>query len=391
MKQMIKLLLSVAILLSGCSSNKNNNNVEEWVEIIPEYNTLSDENLTSYVEDLVYRDTINALNSTEYVVENVRAVYVSKEYINELEYNSQSNIYFGYTLRELDEIFQGNRYVFTLGQDGKTTVKELQVINDDITNEMIKNVAIGSGVILVCVTVSVVSAGAGAPAVSMIFAASAKTGTAMALSSGGFGGLTVGIVRGIQTGDFEEAMEAAALASSEGFKWGAISGASVGGAKEAFFLKSATKGGLTLNQAAIIQKETNYPLEIIQRFNSMKQYNIVKNAGLSSKIVNGKAALVRNIDLNYVDEVTGKTNLQLMLDGNAPIAPDGYPYELHHLGQKSDSPLAILTKGEHTQNGNHSIWHILTDGFDNPANQPNWGTIKKSFWKEYARMVTGGE
>lgn len=59
---------------------------------------------------------------------------------------------------------------------------------------MLKNVAIGTGVILVCVTVSAVTAGAGAPAISLIFAASAKTGTIMALSSAGFGGFTAGVV-----------------------------------------------------------------------------------------------------------------------------------------------------------------------------------------------------
>lgn len=97
----------------------------------------------------------------------------------------------------------------------------------------LKNVAIGTGVILVCVTVSLVTGGLGAPAVSMIFAASAKTGTVMALSGGAMGGISAGIVTGVQTGDMEQALKAAALAGSEGYKWGAITGVISGGASEA--------------------------------------------------------------------------------------------------------------------------------------------------------------
>ena len=94
--------------------------------------------------------------------------------------------------------------------------------------------AIGTGVILVCVTVSVVSSGVGAPAaVSMIFASAAKTGTIYALSSGTISAVVAGTITGIQTGDFEEAKKAAALAGSESFKWGAIAGVITGGTTKA--------------------------------------------------------------------------------------------------------------------------------------------------------------
>ena len=63
---------------------------------------------------------------------------------------------------------------------------------------------------------------------------------------------------------------------------------------------------------------------------------------------------------------------------------------MHHLGQKNDSPLAILTHAEHRQNGNDSIWHILTEGFDNPSSQPNWKKIKEDFWIAYAKLAQRG-
>ena len=190
--------------------------------------------------------------------------------------------------------------------------------------------------------------------------------------------------------DMNEALDAAALTGSEGFKWGAITGAITGGGEEAFLLKSGTKGGLTMSEVATIQKESKYPVELISKFNSMKQYEICKSSGLTAQMVDGKIALIRKIDLNYVDDVKVKTNLQLMQAGYAPIDPTGHRYELHHIGQKNDSPLAILTKEEHRGKGNVTIWNTLTDGFDNPSSQSGWSTIKRHFWKDYAKQVVNG-
>lgn len=156
-------------------------------EYEPEFSSLNDEALTDYVEDAIYEELVSTLDSDKYYVENVSAVYISQEYIDELTHNSKSNIYFGYTLEDIDAQFQGTRYVFTLGEDGDTVVRPFEAY-DDTYEQIIKNVAIGTGVILVCVTVSVVTAGVGAPAVSLIFATAAKTGTIMALSSGAIGG-----------------------------------------------------------------------------------------------------------------------------------------------------------------------------------------------------------
>ena len=402
MKRIIALILSFTLLLSGCAPAQTIQDHTEnttipaadlpaqttvWVDDIPEYNNLDDADLLYHLEDLVYRETVSALNGAEYIVENISAVYISKEYLEEVAFNSQSNIYFGYTLAELDELFQGSRYVFTLGSDGQTTVQELQEIEDTSTETMLKNVAIGTGVILVCVTVSAVSAGVGAPAISVIFAASAKTGTLMALSSGGFGAISAGIVRGIQTGDFSEAMEAATLAGSEGFKWGAISGAISGGAQEAFALKAATKSGLTMNEAAIIQQESGLPMDVISQLHSMDEYLVYKEAGLKPVMVNGRIALVQNIDLNYVSTLpdgSEVTNLVRMQKGYAPLDPaTGKAYQLHHINQDPNGTLAILTEAEHQ--GNSAILNIF--GKESEIDRTAFEKIRKEFWKKYAESL----
>lgn len=402
MKRIIALLLAMTMVLTGCSRTQNPSTepttdpitdvvpvLAEWIEVQPEFDSLSEENLLIHVENLVYRETVQALNSEEYVVENVSAVYISKEYLEEVAFNSQSNVYFGYTLAELDEIFQGSRYIFTLGDDGNTTVQELQAIDDNATETMLKNVAIGTGVILVCVTVSVVSAGVGAPAVSMIFAASATTAKAFAISSAAFGGISAGVVRGIETGDFEEALEAAALGTTEGFKWGAISGAVIGGSSEAFLLKSATKRGLTMNEAAIIQVDSNLPMDVISQLHSMEEYLVYKKAGLKPVMVNGRVALVQNIDLNYVSQLpdgTEVTNLVRMQKGYAPLEPaTGKAYQLHHIGQKADGTLAVLTEGQHRDYS--AILHIAEKASE--IDRPGFGNTRKEFWQYVGNHVFG--
>ena len=204
------------------------------------FTSLNDPKLLQYVEDSVYSDLVAEFASEDYIIENVQATYVSKEYLEEISYNSQANVFFGYTLAELDAQFQGTRYIFTLGDDGTTVVQPFEGY-DDTYDKVLKNVAIGTGIILVCVTVSVVTGGAGLAPVSMVFAASAKTATSFAISGTLFGGVSAGIVEGIRTKDFDKALKAAAVGGSEGFKWGAFSGALVGGATELSAIHRASK------------------------------------------------------------------------------------------------------------------------------------------------------
>ena len=347
------------------------------------FNRLSDPKLLTFVEDTVYLDLCDRLGG-DYFIEKVDAVYISQEYIDELTYNSQANIFFGFTLAELDEQFQGTKYVFTLGEDGQTVVQPMEDY-DDTYDQVIRNVAIGTGVILLCVTVSAVTAGAGAPAASMIFAMAAQTGSIMAVSSAGIGGVSAGLVTGLQTGDWDQALEAGILGASEGFKMGAITGALTGGIVEGVGLHGATLNGLTMNEAATIQRESDIPLNLIREFESMDQYNIIRDSGMFGGRVDGSAALIRDIDLDFVDDM-GRTNLERMREGLAALDPDGVPYELHHLGQSQDSVLAILTQQEHRGVGNHAIWHDLIS----PSQVDHgavWDAQRAAFWRSFAARV----
>ena len=405
MKRLISLLLVFVLILSGCeikkadktssitevtveenteTSTESQNSTE--VNIAESFSGLDDEDLLRYVETDVYDKMITNFDSDEYFIENVSTVYLSKEYLEELEYNSQSNVYFGYSVSELDQAFKGKKYVFTLGDNNTTIVKEQEVIDEVSYNEMLKNVAIGTGVILICVTVSMVTAGS-TPAVSVIFAASAKSATTFALSGTLISGITTGIVTGYTTGDFDAALDAGLMAGSEGYKWGAVTGAITGGTAKAFGLKSATLNGLTMNEAARIQRESKWPLEVIKSIHSTDEYDIYKKIGLNpTKLEDGSIILLQDIDWNLVDDA-GRTNVDRVVKNLAPIDKAGESFELHHIGMKSDAPLAILSNEEHHSKENYRILHWAEEGKDIESSE--WDKQRREFWKnvlEYDRQ-----
>ncbi len=410
MKRFLSLVLCLAMILTGCrfgATSSSNNTGEESLPtaeavqshsnvpvrtleelqpdslITPAFSGLSDEALLSYMEDDIYNRLLNELDTDHYYIQDVSAIYVSKEYLEETAYNSQSNIFFGYTLAELDDFFGDTKYVFTVGEDGTTTVVPIECIADEgFTDQVLLNLAIGTGVILVCVVICVVSEGAGAPAAAAIFAASAKTGAICALSGGLISGVASGAVKGYQTGDFKEALKAAAVSGSEGYKWGAITGAVAGGASEAIALHGATANGLSMNEVAAIQKESRYPLEVIREFHSVDEYAVFKNANLTPFSINGKTALIRT-DINpFQTDEFGVSNLDKMLKGRAPISANGETFELHHIGQSNDGILAILTTSEHDNVALHGFKAI------SEIDRVEFGkTVRPEFWKTMGRLL----
>ena len=237
------LILSLSIF-TGCSKNvkEDNNPMDEVVitdyeieDIKPEFDEIDDPELLEYLENEIITNLEGELDEEEYNIDNVQSIYYSQEYINELEYNSKSNIYFGYDQNELNSQFTDTKYVLTLSEDGNTIVEPFKDYVNPY-NAVLKNVAIGSGVILVCVTLSTVTTGT---TVSIIFATAAQKGTTIALSGSLFSGVSSGIIKGIQTKDFNQAKEAGIIAASEGFKWGAMAGVLTGGLTSASNLKNA--------------------------------------------------------------------------------------------------------------------------------------------------------
>lgn len=112
--------------------------------------------------------------------------------------------------------------------------------------------------------------------------------------------------------------------------------------------------------------------------------------------INGRKCLIRkNIDLNYTDE-DGISNQDRISHGLAPLdSKTGKPLELHHLGQKADSPLVELTEEEHRTGDyeggkkNQSLWHDNTVDTEVHGEGNTWLQERIAHWKGRAESLRG--
>ena len=99
---------------------------------------------------------------------------------------------------------------------------------------------------------------------------------------------------------------------------------------------------------------------------------------------NGNKVYQRNdiFDPNYLDKKSGKTNLQLMEMGRAPIGKDGKSVNLHHMLQKQDGPIAEVTQSFHKDN--HATIHINDNSIPSGINRADFNKWRSNYWKNRA-------
>lgn len=117
--------------------------------------------------------------------------------------------------------------------------------------------------------------------------------------------------------------------------------------------------------------------EVIAYIRNKQEAEIYVKAGLHEKTVCGRKCLVRNIDFDYTDS-KGSTNRERMKDGHAPYTLDGEQIDLHHIGQRDNSPLAELTKSEHT--GKDSDKYLHDKIGESLVDHSKFVTPKKKHW-----------
>lgn len=132
--------------------------------------------------------------------------------------------------------------------------------------------------------------------------------------------------------------------------------------------------------------ETGWSDAIIDNISKVRQCEILLEAGLIEVEIDGRTCLIKeNIDLDYTDE-DGISNRDRMERGAPPLDDTGKPIELHHLGQKVDSPLVELTESEHRTgdyiNGkkNQSLWHDSSVKTEVHGEGNNWEQERKAHW-----------
>ncbi|QHF43730.1 hypothetical protein PspS35_07910 [Pseudomonas sp. S35] len=132
-------------------------------------------------------------------------------------------------------------------------------------------------------------------------------------------------------------------------------------------------------------EQLGVPKEVLDAIGSEAEAKIYEGANLEPAEVNGKPALIRtDIDYDQKDAM-GTTNLDRMKSGRAPLDANGKPIELHHIGQKPDSPLAELTSAEHRGNGNDNVLHNKQK--ESEINREDFDKERKDYWKARAEQI----
>lgn len=145
-----------------------------------------------------------------------------------------------------------------------------------------------------------------------------------------------------------------------------------------------------------VKRLTGWSDEIVNAIRSDAEARIYMDAGLKDMVVNGRHALVQpDINPDYLmpewliringENWRGWSNSDLMGEGYPPHDRNGDPYELHHIGQLADSPLAELTWEQHHDKGNYAVLHTLDDYSD--IDRGVFEREKASHWM--ARSKTG--
>lgn len=126
-------------------------------------------------------------------------------------------------------------------------------------------------------------------------------------------------------------------------------------------IENSSLESLTLdNQETLVQNAVNEKENIEETspfsdaintvIKTIAELKVYLDAGLKEVIVNDRLVLIdTTIDPDLKDDM-GRTNLERMEQGLAPLDENGESYNLHHIGQDSDAPLAELKNGTHKEN-----------------------------------------
>ena len=99
---------------------------------------------------------------------------------------------------------------------------------------------------------------------------------------------------------------------------------------------------------------------------------------------NGRSALIIDINPYYYCKRLKKTNRELILEGHSPVVPSSEDsvYQLHHIGQRTNSPFAILPEMVHVGAETTKIFHQGKSTTDD-LHSPSFYAESAAFWKTY--------
>lgn len=160
---------------------------------------------------------------------------------------------------------------------------------------------------------------------------------------------------------------------------------------------------MTSQETDYIRSRTNWSGNVIRYIQSLAEAELYMKAGLVEAVVGGRPALIRNdIDwrdfscrhewlrekLAEWDEWKDYNNADLIGEGFPPRDKNGDPYELHHIGQRQDSPFAELTWAEHMGDGNNAVLHPRRES---EIDRLQFTSEKSGYWQARYKRFTKEE
>lgn len=152
---------------------------------------------------------------------------------------------------------------------------------------------------------------------------------------------------------------------------------------------------LSLTEQLSLRLRTGWSSEILDAIRSKEEADIYIRAGLKEAQIGGRKALIRS-DIDWsdysilrnkwlrnkladYDKWAEYNNADLIGEGFPPRDQNGDPYELHHIGQRQNSPFAELTWAEHMGDGNNVILHQM--GKESEIDREYFDTEKSAYWQ----------
>ena len=99
-----------------------------------------------------------------------------------------------------------------------------------------------------------------------------------------------------------------------------------------------------------------------------------------------------DIDFDYVDPNTGRSILDLMRAGRAPIGNDGLPVQLHHVLQTETGPMVEIRETTHEEYSRilHGLGVKGASFRNDPLLDRQYSNFRRQYWKWRARQHTKG-
>lgn len=144
---------------------------------------------------------------------------------------------------------------------------------------------------------------------------------------------------------------------------------------------------LTEKEKQEIKEITGWSDKIVDAIRTKEEAQIYIDAGLVEGEINGKPALLQpDIDGKACNDSKWPdwNNKDLAEECSPPRDKNGRPYELHHIGQNPDSPLAELTYEQHHSDGNFKVLHTFDES---SIDRAQFNKERKEYWSERSKSL----